>query len=321
MSSGRMRSFEFEYKVGVAPEQTPARLWLPLPSSDLFQDVVEQSLELGGSVRAEVNACDDNRVLYLRLPTLSERQTIRLAFRVTRRSRSSTPPSYDDYGTSLDALGLSSFVSGNARVPIDGQFGDEALDIVARATSPFAKARAVFDHVLATYSYDSSGCTPAKGDAVGDLQVACDIKLGTCTDLHGVLIAYLRAAGVPARFAFGFNVPVRPRGPIAGYHCWSEVYLPGSGWFPIDVSEARKREAGPERDFYFGNLDENRVQFSTGRDLNLAPPQASGPLDKLIFPLVEQQDRVISPQLEFSFCEVEAPPRREHVVMTSSVAT
>jgi transglutaminase-like putative cysteine protease len=318
MSIGATRSFEFEYRVGVGPEQSPARVWIPLPSSDAFQDVVEQSFELGNSVKVQVNAADQNRILYLLLPASSQRESVRLWFRVTRRSRSSAPPTHDDYGTSLDALGLSPFVSGDARVPVDGEFGDEARDIVAQCVSPFEKARAVFEHVLATYAYDSSGCTPAKGDAVGDLQVACNLKLGTCTDLHGLLVAYLRASGVPARFAFGFNIPARPRGQLGGYHCWSEVYLPGSGWFPIDVSEARKRPAGAERDFYFGNLDENRVQFSTGRDLTLVPPQASGPLDKLIFPLVEYQDNAVSPQLEFSFSDVDTLGRREALAVAAA---
>lgn len=172
---------------------------------------------------------------------------------------------------------------------------------ISQHALPLEKARALFEHVLRTYSYDSSGCTPAKGEALGDLQVACDIKRGTCTDLHGLLIAYLRAMGVPARFAFGFNIPARSEGRIAGYHCWSEAYLPGSGWYPIDVSEARKREEGPESDFFFGNLDENRVQFSTGRDLVLVPAQTTGPLDKFIFPLGENADEKITTDPEFYF--------------------
>ncbi len=320
MSIATTRSFEFLYKVSLARGQMPARVWIPLASTDAFQDVIEHSFELANSIRGQVSVHEQNKVLYLLLQTSDVEQSISLRFKITRRARTSAPPSSDGYGVSLETLGLAPFMTGNARVPVDGSLGEEARDVVARCTSPLEKARAIFDHVLATYSYDCSGCTPAKGESLGDLTVACDLKLGTCTELHGLLVAYLRGAGVPARFAFGFNIPGRPHGLIGGYHCWSEAYLPGSGWFPIDVSEARKRPAGAERDFYFGNLDQNRVQFSTGRDLTLVPAQFSGPLDKLIFPLVEQNDSVITPQLEFSFSDLQPSLHREYAA-AAAIAT
>jgi hypothetical protein len=40
-------------------------------------------------------------------------------------------------------------------------------------------------------------------------------------------------------------------------------------------------------EYYFGNLTENRVQFSTGRDITLNPPQMGKPLNFFIYPYVE----------------------------------
>ena len=59
---------------------------------------------------------------------------------------------------------------------------------------------------------------------------------------------------------------------MAGYHCWSQFYLDGYGWVPVDASEAWKHQE--KKDYFFGALDEDRVKFSEGRDLVLAPPQA-----------------------------------------------
>ena len=41
------------------------------------------------------------------------------------------------------------------------------------------------------------------------------------------------------------------------------------------------------QDYYFGNLTADRVMFTTGRDLQLDPPQDAGPVNFLIYPYVE----------------------------------
>jgi hypothetical protein len=56
-------------------------------------------------------------------------------------------------------------------------------------------------------------------------------------------------------------------GKIEEYHCWTEFYLPGVGWFPIDASEAWKHKE--RRDLYFGTHPADRIQFTVGRDLEL----------------------------------------------------
>jgi hypothetical protein len=53
----------------------------------------------------------------------------------------------------------------------------------------------------------------------------------------------------------------------------------------VDISEANKN---PKRkDYYFGNLTEDRVTFTTGRDLELSPKQDGEPLNFFIYPYVE----------------------------------
>jgi hypothetical protein len=54
---------------------------------------------------------------------------------------------------------------------------------------------------------------------------------------------------------------------------------------PVDISEANKEPR--LRDYYFGNLTEDRVAFSTGRDLNLVPLQDGPSLNFFIYPYVE----------------------------------
>ena len=73
----------------------------------------------------------------------------------------------------------------------------------------------------------------------------------------------------------------------------------------MDISEANKN---PEMaDYYFGNLTEDRVAFSTGRDLTLEPKQDAGPVNFLIYPYVEVDGKVYPQdkiERKFSFKDV-----------------
>jgi len=46
------------------------------------------------------------------------------------------------------------------------------------------------------------------------------------------------------------------------------------------------------KDYYFGNLTENRVAFSVGRDIELVPRQNGKPLNYFVYPYVEVDGRV-----------------------------
>lgn len=109
----------------------------------------------------------------------------------------------------------------------------------------------------------------------GDVLWACDSKFGNCTDFHGLFISLARANQLPAKFEIGFSLPPkRGAGDLAGYHCWGWFRAPNLGWVPVDISEASKEPT--LKDYYFGNLTEDRVAFSVGRDIPLVPPPAQG---------------------------------------------
>ena len=56
--------------------------------------------------------------------------------------------------------------------------------------------------------------------------------------------------------------------------------------------------------YYFGNLTADRVLFSTGRDLELDPKPADGPLNFFVYPHIEVGDKTLpkeNVELQFSF--------------------
>jgi transglutaminase-like putative cysteine protease len=112
-----------------------------------------------------------------------------------------------------------------------------------------------------------------------------------------------RSQGIPARFEIGFPLPADKRSAeIEGYHCWAEFFEPTRGWIPVDISEAWKH---PEkRDYFFGAHDDNRVQFTMGRDLVLNPKQDGEPLNYFVYPYVEVAGRTFpNVSMDFSFAD------------------
>jgi transglutaminase-like putative cysteine protease len=193
------------------------------------------------------------------------------------------------------------FLEPDRLVPTNGMIADLAQQATAGRMTPLEKARGIYNFVVATMRYDKTGEGWGHGDAIW----ACTSKRGNCTDFHSVLIGMMRASGIPARFEIGFPLPAaQTAADIPGYHCWAEFYLEGTGWVPVDASEAWKNPA--KKDYFFGAHDDNRVQFTMGRDLKLDREQRGDPLNYFVYPYAEQGGKPFDKlQTHFSFHDVQ----------------
>jgi len=295
----KVRSFSFAYEVSVKPPPEGSKrleLWLPVPQDDAYQKITAMHVEAPQGYGIE-SGSQGNRMLHVSLKPGEAPVKIELRFDAERRERLQND--LKPVAQEAPAGTLSQYLKPDRLVPLDDQIRSWAQDVVrrAKATTDAEKARAIYDHVVATVKYDKSG----KGWGRGDIYYACDSRRGNCSDFHAIFIGYSRAVGIPARFSIGFPLPAaRGVGKIAGYHCWAEFYLKGVGWVPVDASEAAKDPS--RRAYFFGAHDENRLQFSRGRDLTLAPPQAGEPLNFFIYPYAEvdgQEYKEIETAFEF----------------------
>ena len=149
-------------------------------------------------------------------------------------------------------------------------------------SDPFAIAKLLYDVVNSHMTYSKKGSGWGQGDAVW----ACESKYGNCTDFHSLFISLARSQKMPAKFECGFPIAEkRGEGVVGGYHCWAWFRVDAKGWVPVDISEANKAPA--KKDYFFGNIDENRFAVTTGRDVELTPKQDGPPLNFFIFPYVE----------------------------------
>ena len=297
-----VRKFKFTYVSRIPALPTDAkisRIWIPLPQSDEYQMVGDLKIETPFAYTKHRDAEYGNEYLYLEVPAakVTEPAEVRVSFEVTRHEHrvvlETEPPTARSVATSKD---LQRFLQPDRRVPLQGIIAELSAQQTHGIEDPLAKARAIYNYVIATMRYDKSGTGWGNGDAVW----ACTAKRGNCTDFHSLFIGMLRAAGIPARFEIGFPLPADQHdGVVPGYHCWAEFYVEPYGWVPVDASEAWKHP--DKKDYFFGAHDDNRLQFTVGRDIRLDPSQQGDPLNYFIYPYSELDGKPLALESKFSF--------------------
>ncbi len=304
------RHFTFRYAFTVK-EVTPGRrlrVWFPLAQSDPWQEVRVVSATGDLPLRRTIEPEYGNAMFYAeaRHATRPEYR-FEVVYNVVRHEHVAYAYGRFVGPRAEHAPQLARFLQPDRLVPLSGTPAQAAAaQVVAGKHDEIAEARAMYDYVLANMRYDKSGT----GWGRGDVLYACDARHGNCTDFHSLFISMARSQGIPARFEIGFSIPgAEASGEIAAYHCWSEFYLQDRGWVPVDISEAWKAPA--KRDYFFGAHDDDRVQFSIGRDITLHPRQHGGPLNYFIYPYVEL-DGAAYPNVAnaFSFSEVPSATAR-----------
>ncbi len=278
-----IRKMEFSYAFTVKNLAAANRvdIWAPVPRSDVRQDISNLEINCNYPYTIETEPEYGNSILKVNATgALPAELSVAMNFQVTR-SGYQVLEKKDKNSEAPSPQTLQRFLLADRLVPIDGKIAAEAKQVVRDDMPILEKARAIYNHVCSTLTYDKSGDGWGRGDAI----YACDVRRGNCTDFHSLFIGMARASGIPARFVIGFPVPEdKTQGEIAGYHCWAEFYVEGRGWVPVDASEASKHR--DKWDFFFGGLDPNRVQFTVGRDLRLVSLADAEPLNYFIYPHV-----------------------------------
>ena len=284
-------------------------LWLPVPHADASQKVGNLTIDFaqtgGGKATSKIErGAYGNQMFHVRLTTMpTAPMVVTMKGQITRREhlnlRANAPKAW--VAKEKTDPDLARWLAPDRLVPLDAQIKQQAEEVVAHAhaTTPLAKARAIYEHVVGTVKYDKTG----QGWGRGDIYYACDARRGNCTDFHAIIIGYCRAVGIPARFSIGLPLPAdRGQGEIKGYHCWAEFYTPETGWVPVDASEAAKNP--DKRNYFFGAHDENRVEFTRGRDVTLAPKQAGPPLNYFVYPYAEADGQPLEVARKYEYSDI-----------------
>lgn len=293
------RLFLIEEKIllkNLPKDANELRLWIPYPVSDDFQQISGFNIEAPAKGLLIIDKEYNNKFIYLETrqkELLRNLPEIILSFKVLRKELKHPNSSI------ASRKSLLRFLKSDRLVPVNGELKKITQKITQGKAGDLEKVRAIYDHIIdeLTYSKDDP-----KVCGIGDSLLTLQYKKGICTDYHSLFISLVRSLGIPAKFEIGFSLPEDVEGKLNGYHCWAKFYLKDKGWIPVDISEADKH---PEkRDYFFGHLDENRIHFTTGRDIKLkyAKDKDALPLNFSIYPYIEldgKQMKVVDFEITF----------------------
>jgi len=165
--------------------------------------------------------------------------------------------------------------------------------IVNREQNPYIKAKAIYDWIINNMQISDTAAT--KG-----LIEVLDQRRGDPYYTALLYTALARAAGVPCIPVAG--VLVNQNGHTLR-HYWAEFWIDGFGWVPVDpamgagavkLTDNTNRQLNEETEkdlinFYFGNLDNQRIAFSRG---------------ELILSQIENRGRLVSHPQSYSLQNV-----------------
>ncbi|MBK8291501.1 MAG: transglutaminase domain-containing protein [Flammeovirgaceae bacterium] len=285
-------SFEFHYRVELPEIKGTAKLWIPIASTDEYQQVEIIEMKVPIEYKLLNDKENNNTILYLEPGASQSQKTIEISYNVMRKEKGPVAE-----GAPMNKA----YLADNRLMPVGGRFETIANEaIVGRTGSELMKARALYDYIIDNMRYMKYG-----NYGNGDSNYACDVRTGNCTEFHSFFISLARSIGIPARFAVGASIPSeRNEGGIDGYHCWAEFYAEGK-WWPVDISEANKYTALAT--YYFGHHPANRIEFSKGRDLIVEPIPSTGPINFLAYPLLEINGKAASTKTTFAFSRATKP--------------
>jgi hypothetical protein len=128
--------------------------------------------------------------------------------------------------------------------------------------NPYKQAKLIYDYIVQNYKLRDE---MRKSDASPmDLLKS---KKGDAYDLAIFYTTLLRAIAIPSQPIAGILVDSEMK---TRAHWWTEFYIEGFGWLPVDISLGMGlpykafRPADNNAEFYFGNLDGQHIAFSKG---------------------------------------------------------
>jgi len=286
---GQSRLFDFDYLVvfkgleDLPPDARKLEVWLPMLPDRPYQTIEEVTISPQGFATITEDKDYGNKLIHFNFATpVDPSLEININYKVRRYEFSNKPNKFVGNHPSISQKeNRSNYLKANRLVTLSPRVREIAEEITKGKTTTIQKASAIYDYVFENISYDKT----VAGYGQGDTERVCNLKSGNCTDFHSLFISLSRASMIPAKFVIGIPIPQERQGELSHYHCWAEFYEEHLGWIPVDISEAWKDKS--KKEYHFGAIDANRLEFSRGRDIILEPTQHGAPLNYFVYPYAE----------------------------------
>jgi len=303
------RTFELKTRVETVKSAEATRIWLPaaLLGETPFQKTLSNEFSAEGGVAGMVAAKADGLGIIVAEFPAGVKPVLTLTSRVATKDYAvdfSTPAKT----LKPDRAELKHFLRPTKLLPTDGIVKATAAEITRDGKTDLGKARAIYEWIV-----DNTFRNPkTRGCGLGNIRFMLESKDlgGKCADLNALYVGLARAAGLPARDAYGIRVAKSALGYKSlgtsseiitkAQHCRAEVYIRGYGWVPVDPADVRKvvLEEPPgnlplddqmvkkARARLFGSWEMNWIAFNFAHDVVL-PKSAGNPVGFLMYPQAE----------------------------------
>jgi transglutaminase-like putative cysteine protease len=284
------------------------RVWFAIPQEDAYSTIRNFNVAGDYAVRYDRDS-RGNRVGYVEIQNPTKEQVIlKEEFDLTRiEVRNAINATETRPLTDQERLALAAYLQPATHVIVNDDIRKLAGSITGGETNPVLAARKLYEWTYKNVNYWVKDPDHLKASPVGSTEYCLRTKTGNCTDFHSLFASLAISSGIPTRMVYGSLLKPTLNGMEvdASYHCWIQFFAPRLGWLPLDASLANiyaeeiqltdknkklvelttstgYHGADKEKvEYYFGNLDERRVVWSTGRDLTMQPPQEEGPVNSL----------------------------------------
>jgi transglutaminase-like putative cysteine protease len=130
--------------------------------------------------------------------------------------------------------GIAAYTEPAELININTPISEKALELVAGTDDLFVAVYNVADWVTTNIEYNLTTMTAS---ASQPSTWVMENREGVCDEMTSLFISMLRSLGIPARFVSGISYTNLPEfAEPWGGHGWAEVYFPGVGWVPFDVT-------------------------------------------------------------------------------------
>jgi hypothetical protein len=171
-------------------------------------------------------------------------------------------------GSPMEAL----FTVPSALIPSqDERIKTMALALVGKERNPYIKAQKIYEWLILEGNIQNTSLNGGAIEAIEEKQA--DAYMAAL-----LFCSLARAAGIPAIPVSGVLVN---RFRSVFRHYWAEFWIDGFGWVPVDPALGAGAAPGgfnlreDRREWYFGNLDNQRITFSRGQT-NLSQMESRG---------------------------------------------
>jgi transglutaminase-like putative cysteine protease len=204
-----------------------------------------------------------NEMYYWRMlgqPSRGGSTTFMLRFKITAYETSTVINPAEILSYDKDNLEFQLYTRSERYIEVDDQEISRIAEQLSEGESnPYLIARTFYDYVIDNYRYR------LLGEGLRGAKKLVSTGIGECGDYAALFVALARAEGIPARPVVGYWA----HSGIEQTHVWAEFFLEPFGWVPVDPTLGQSDRS--KREYYFGNMDNERVILNKGYNLNLDP--------------------------------------------------